>query len=56
VLEHIFNGLTVKGIIYAKIQLISGHKDRKSLEVYQGISLADVNSEYQKAMNDFPVK
>jgi integrase/recombinase XerD len=48
--------LTVKGIIDAKIQLISGHKDRKSLEVYQGISLADVNSEYQKAMNDFPVK
>ena len=48
--------LTAKGIIDAKIQLISGHRDRKSLEVYQGLSLADVSEEYQKAMNDFPIK
>jgi integrase/recombinase XerD len=48
--------LTAKGIIDSKIQLISGHRDRKSLEIYQGLSLADVSSEYQEAMNDFPVK
>jgi integrase/recombinase XerD len=34
--------LTAKGIVDAKIQLISGHRDRKSLEIYQGLSLADV--------------
>jgi integrase/recombinase XerD len=48
--------LTSKGIVDAKIQLISGHRDRKSLEIYQGLSLADVSEEYQKAMNDFPIK
>ena len=48
--------LTAKGIIDAKVQLISGHRDRKSLEIYQKLSLADVNEEYQRAMNDFPVK
>lgn len=48
--------LTAKGIIDAKVQLISGHRDRKSLEIYQNLSLADVNEEYQRAMNDFPIK
>ena len=48
--------LTAKGIIDAKVQLISGHQDRKSLEIYQNLSLADVNEEYQRAMNDFPIK
>lgn len=48
--------LTAKGIIDAKVQLISGHQDRKSLEIYQNLSLADVSEEYQKAMNDFPIK
>ena len=48
--------LTSKGIIDAKRQLISGHRDRKSLEIYQGLSLADVSKEYQRAMNDFPIK
>ncbi|MBL0715659.1 MAG: tyrosine-type recombinase/integrase [Desulfosarcina sp.] len=48
--------LTSKGIIDAKIQLISGHRDRKSLEIYQRLSLADVSKEYQRAMNDFPIK
>ena len=48
--------LTAKGIIDAKVQLISGHQDRKSLEIYQNLSLVDVNEEYQRAMNDFPIK
>jgi hypothetical protein len=29
---------------------------RKSLGIYQDISLADVNTEYQEAMKGFPVK
>lgn len=48
--------LTQKGIIDAKIQLISGHKDRKSLGVYQDLSLADVEKEYQEAMKDYPIQ
>ena len=47
--------LTRKGISDAKIQLISGHSDRKSLSIYQDISLADVEKEYQEAMEHFPV-
>jgi len=46
----------MNSIIDAKVQLISGHKDRKSLEIYQDITFKDVNFDYQKAMNDFPVK
>ena len=45
-----------KGIIDAKLQLISGHEDRKSLAIYQDLSLADVEGEYQEAMKDFPVR
>jgi integrase/recombinase XerD len=48
--------LTANGVIDAKLQLISGHKDRKSLAIYQGISLADVSSEYQEVMKNFPIK
>ena len=48
--------LTQKGILDAKIQLISGHEDRKSLAIYQDLSLADVEKEYREAMRDFPVK
>jgi len=40
----------------AKVQIISGHQDRKSLAIYQEMSLADVEQEYQAAMRDFPVK
>ena len=48
--------LTRKHIIDAKIQLISGHSDRQSLAIYQCLSLADVEQEYQAAMKDFPVQ
>jgi len=36
------------------MQLISGHSDRDSLSVYQDLSLGDVATEYQDAMEDFP--
>ncbi len=48
--------LTRKHILDAKIQLISGHSDRQSLAIYQCLSLADVEQEYQAAMRDFPVQ
>jgi len=48
--------LTSKGIVDAKIQLISGHKNRESLSIYQDLSLADIEKEYWDAMKDFPIQ
>lgn len=48
--------LTKKGLVDAKIQIISGHTDRQSLAIYQDLSLVDIEEEYQKAMEDFPIK
>lgn len=47
--------LTSQGISDAKIQLISGHESRKSLEVYQHLSLESVEKEYQQALRAFEV-
>ncbi|MDQ5934351.1 MAG: integrase/recombinase XerD [Cyanobacteriota bacterium erpe_2018_sw_21hr_WHONDRS-SW48-000092_B_bin.40] len=47
--------LTSRGISDAKIQLISGHESRKSLEVYQHLSLESVEKEYQQALRVFEV-
>ena len=41
--------LTKKGMSDAQIQLISGHSTKKSLEVYQHLSLNDVEKDYQMA-------
>lgn len=41
--------LTAHGLPDAQIQLISGHASKKSLEVYQHLSLANVKEGYQKA-------
>lgn len=54
--HQLLTHLAKKGIIDAKLQLISGHGARKSLEIYQDLSLADVTDEYQEAMKDFPVQ
>ncbi len=48
--------LTQKGLIDSKLQLLSGHKERQSLAMYQNLSLADVEKEYNEAMKDFPIK
>lgn len=42
--------LTASGINDAQIQLISGHSSKKSLEVYQHLSLSNVADDYQKAV------
>jgi integrase/recombinase XerD len=42
--------LTTQGLSDAKIQLISGHESRASLEVYQHLSLEAVEADYQKAV------
>ncbi|MFH1904911.1 MAG: hypothetical protein ABIK53_05260 [bacterium] len=48
--------VTSKGIVDAKIQLISGHKNRESLSIYQDLSLADIEKEYWSVMKSFPVQ
>lgn len=45
--------LAKNGIPDAKIQVISGHADRQSLAIYQNLSLADIQGDYQEAMRDF---
>ena len=47
--------LTSQGISDAKIQLISGHESRKSLEIYQHLSLESVEKEYQQALRVFEI-
>src|ERR1017187_4525644 len=42
--------LTAQGLPDSAIQLISGHSSKKSLEVYQHLSLAEVADTYQKAI------
>jgi site-specific recombinase XerD len=52
--HHLLTHLARRGIVDSKMQLVSGHSDRKSLSVYQDLSLGDVAEEYQNAMKDFP--
>jgi site-specific recombinase XerD len=42
--------LTAQGLSDAQIQLISGHESKRSLEVYQHLSLHTVEPAYQKAV------
>ena len=42
--------LTTKGLSDAQIQLISGHESKKSLEVYQHLSIESVDKAYQDAV------
>lgn len=43
--------LTGKKLTDAQIQLISGHGSKKSLEVYQHLSLGEVQDDYQRAVS-----
>jgi site-specific recombinase XerD len=47
--------LTSKGLTDAQIQLISGHESKKSLEVYQHLSLESVDKAYQDAVQSVGV-
>lgn len=47
--------LTAKGLSDSQIQLISGHESKKSLEVYQHLSLKSVEQAYQEAVKDLEV-
>jgi integrase/recombinase XerD len=47
--------LTSKGLTDAQIQLISGHESKKSLEVYQHLSLESVDNAYQDAVQSLGI-
>ena len=47
--------LTSQGLQDSQIQLISGHASKKSLEVYQHLSLAQVEDGYQKAVKGLEI-
>ena len=47
--------LTAQGLSDAQIQLISGHASKKSLEVYQHLSLAQTSPAYQQAVKKLEV-
>jgi site-specific recombinase XerD len=47
--------LTAQGLTDAKIQLISDHGNRKSLELYQHLSLAAIEGDYQKAVRNLEI-
>jgi len=47
--------LTAQGLPDSQIQLISGHASKKSLELYQHLSLAQVEPGYQRAVKELPV-
>jgi integrase/recombinase XerD len=53
--HQLLTHLARKGLIDAKLQVISGHQARENLALYQKLSLADVAGDYQAAMKDFPV-
>ena len=42
--------LTSQGLSDSQIQLISGHESKKSLEIYQHLSLEAVERAYQEAL------
>jgi integrase/recombinase XerD len=54
--HQIITFLTGKGTISAKLQLLSGHAEEKSLAIYRDLALADVSGEYVQAMRSFPVR
>jgi len=47
--------LTRQGLADSQLQLITGHASKKSLEIYQHLSLADVQRDYQQASKELPV-
>jgi integrase/recombinase XerD len=55
-LRHfLFTWLKKQGIDDALIQPYSGHKTRKSLEVYSKLSLNEAQKAYDKAIDQFPI-
>jgi site-specific recombinase XerD len=50
--HHMLSHLTAQGLSDSQIQLISGHESKRSLEVYQHLSLEQVERAYQAAVRN----
>ena len=53
--HQILTWLTAQGLPDSAVQLISGHASKKSLEVYQHLSLAQVEPGYQRAVRQLEI-
>src|SRR5262249_51446807 len=53
--HQVLTWLTAQGLPDAAIQLISGHASKKLLEVYQHLSLAQVEPGYQRAVTQLEI-
>jgi integrase/recombinase XerD len=53
--HQMLSHLTAQGLSDSQIQLISGHESKRSLEVYQHLSLEQVERAYQAAVRDLDV-
>ena len=53
--HQMLSHLTAQGLTDSQIQLISGHESKRSLEVYQHLSLEQVERAYQAAVRDLDV-
>jgi integrase/recombinase XerD len=53
--HQMLSHLTARGLSDSQIQLISGHESKRSLEVYQHLSLKQVEQAYQAAVRDLDV-
>jgi integrase/recombinase XerD len=53
--HQMLSRLTAQGLTDSQIQLISGHESKRSLEVYQHLSLEQVERAYQAAVRDIDV-
>jgi integrase/recombinase XerD len=54
--HQLLSCLKDKGIVDAKVQLLSQLKHRGNLWFYNEISLSDVEHEYRDAMDAFPIE
>ena len=53
--HQILTFLTTRGLSDSQIQLISGHSSKKSLEIYQHLSLESVQKAYQDVVKTISV-
>lgn len=54
--HQLLTHLAKEDLVDSKLQIISGHASRRNLEIYQNLSLADVEADYQEAMKRYPIK
>ncbi|MFD3448998.1 tyrosine-type recombinase/integrase [Microbacteriaceae bacterium 4G12] len=54
-LHFLLTWLKKQGVDNVLIQPYSGHKSRKSLEVYSRLAIEEAQNEYNEVINNFPI-